>query len=230
MQAVAAEMNVSETAFVCPREDGDFDLRWFTPAAEVALCGHATLSTAHILWETGVLAPDRPARFHTQSGLLAATKQGTLVELDFPANPPTPVEPPEGLHAALGAPTTYIGKTRFDLLVELETDGAVRRLQPDFERVKALDFRGVIVTARSGSESFDIVSRFFAPSIGVNEDPVTGSAHTALVPYWGRKLAKDRLVAFQASPRSGVLRCTLAGDRVRMAGPAVTVIRGELAA
>jgi PhzF family phenazine biosynthesis protein len=228
MQAVAAEMNLSETAFVSPRSDGAFDLRWFTPAVEVELCGHATLATAHILWESGTLSPDTQARFHTASGLLTADRNGDQIELDFPANPPEAVDPPEGLLDALGVAATYIGQTRFDYLVEVESESIVRGAAPDFDQLKKLDVRGVMITARSETPRLDFMSRFFAPGAGVNEDPVTGSAHCALAPYWGEKLGKQEMVGYQASKRGGVVRVRASGERVILGGQAVTVLRGEL--
>jgi len=228
MQHVAAEMNLAETAFPVPRADGDFDLRWFTPAVEVALCGHATLATAHILWETDRLAPTAQARFHSASGLLTADRVGDRIELDFPANPPEPVEPPEGLLDALGVAATYIGRTRFDYLVETSDAAAVRAASPGFGRLKELGVRGVMITARSDDETCDFVSRFFAPGAGIDEDPVTGSAHCALAPYWAAVLGRDELVGYQASQRGGIVHCRVVEDRVRLAGHAVTVLRGEL--
>lgn len=227
MQHAAAEIALSETAFARSRSDGDYDLRWFAPAAEVALCGHATLATAHTLWELGELPPTEPARFHTKSGLLIATRRGNWIELDFPANPPTEIPAPAGLLKALGLAAAYVGRTRFDYLVEVESEDAVRAAAPDYLALKRAPVRGAIVTARGERGGVDFVSRFFAPSIGVSEDPVTGSSHTALAPYWAAKLGKDRLVGHQLSPRGGVVRCTVDGDRVRMSGRAVTVVRGE---
>jgi len=230
MRRVAAEMNLSETAFAAPRSGGDFDLRWFTPAVEVDLCGHATLATAHILWETSILSPNARARFHTKSGVLTAARVDDRVELDFPANPPAPIEPPDGLLDALGIAATYVGRTRFDYLVEVADAGAVRAAAPDIRRLKRLDVRGVMITAASDEDAFDFVSRFFAPGAGVDEDPVTGSAHCALTPYWATKLGRDELVGYQASARGGIVRCRVVGDRVRLSGHAVTVLRGELVA
>jgi len=228
MQGVAMEMNLSETAFSMPRPDGDFDLRWFTPTIEVELCGHATLATAHILWETGVLLPDQQVRFHTKSGLLTADRYGDRIELDFPASPTEPVDPPEGLLDGFDARATYLGKTRFDYLAELPGEAAVRDAAPDFVALKRLGLRGVIVTARSENPEFDFVSRFFAPGAGINEDPVTGSAHCALAPYWAHKLGKTEMVAFQASKRGGTVHVRLVGDRIKLAGRAVTILRGEI--
>lgn len=228
MQHVAAEMNLSETAFVRRRADEEFDLRWFTPAVEVELCGHATLATAHILWETRILSPDEQAHFHTDSGLLTADRKGDLIELGFPSNPPEAIEPPDGLLDALGVTATYVGQTRFDYLVEVKDASAVRDAAPDFHGIKHLGMRGVMITARSDDCEFDFVSRFFAPGVGVDEDPVTGSAHCALAPYWAKKLGRDEAVGYQASARGGVVRCRVAGNRVLLSGHAVTVLRGEL--
>ena len=235
MQAVAREMNLSETAFLRP--DGDrYRLRWFTPAVEVDLCGHATLASAHVLWEDGHLAADKAAAFHTRSGLLGAVRRGEWIELDLPATPPTPAVAPPGLVEALGAGgqrgarPRYVGKTRFDYLVEVDGEEAVRALKPDLTALARVEARGVIVTSRASSDGFDFVSRFFAPRSGVPEDPVTGSAHCALGPYWSERLKKKELLAYQASARGGVLRVRPAGDRVILGGQAVTVLRGELAA
>ena len=230
MQAVAAEMNLSETAFVCRRNDGEFDLRWFTPAVEVELCGHATLAAAHILWETSQLRRTGQARFHTLSGPLTAELRDDRIELDFPANPPAAVAPPNGLLDALGIAATYVGRTRFDFLVKAQTPRAVRDASPDFGRLKRLGVRGVMITTRSDEDRFDFVSRSFAPGAGIDEDPVTGSAHCALAPYWGEKLGKNEMTGYQASKRGGVVHVKLSGDRVKLAGHAVTVLRGELVA
>lgn len=227
LQLVAREMNLSETAFLVRQEDG-FDLRWFTPAVEVDLCGHATLASAHVLWEAGLLAPDEQARFHTRSGLLTADRRAGWIELDFPAEPAVAVEPPDELLAALGTAPAYVGRNRFDYLVELETEEQVRALRPDFARLGRVPTRGVIVTSRARQPEYHFVSRFFAPGVGVDEDPVTGSAHCCLGPYWAGKLGATEFVAYQASVRGGVVRVRLAGERVRLGGQAVTVLRGEL--
>jgi len=227
MQDVAREMNLSETAFLVKRADG-FDLRWFTPAVEVALCGHATLASAHVLWETQALRPDEQARFHTKSGLLTADRKGDLIELDFPANPENEATVPRGLYEALGVPLHYVGMSRFDVLVEVESEATVRAMKPDFGLLASVPVRGVIATTRSSSPAYDIVSRFFAPAVGVNEDPVTGSAHCCLAPFWAGRLGKQELVAYQASARGGVLYLALRGDRVRIGGHAITVLSGEL--
>jgi PhzF family phenazine biosynthesis protein len=228
MQKVAAEMNLSETAFLVPRGD-EFDLRWFTPATEVDLCGHATLASAHVLWERGAIAPDRTARFHTKSGLLTADRRGEWIELDFPATIAAPASPPDGLLAALGLDAArFVGRSRFDYLVEVDGERLVRDLRPDFARLRAIPVRGVIVTSRAASGDCDFVSRFFATGAGIDEDPVTGSAHCALTPFWSDQLGRTELVARQVSARGGLLRVRLDGDRVRLAGRAVTVLRGEL--
>lgn len=226
MQSVALEMNLSETAFLVPRSDG-YDLRWFTPAVEVDLCGHATLASAHTLWETGRLAPDEIARFHTRSGLLTASRIGEWIELDFPATPPAKSPIPDGLEKALGAAARFVGKSRFDYLVEVESAAIVREMQPDHAALRHLPVRGVMVTA-AGDGGYDFVSRFFAPGSGIDEDPVTGSAHCCLAPYWAAKLGKQEMTAFQASPRGGVVRVRLGEDRVYLQGQAVTVLSGKL--
>jgi PhzF family phenazine biosynthesis protein len=226
MQQVAAEMNLSETAFLDRRADG-FGLRWFTPTVEVDLCGHATLASAHVLWEAGHLSRDQAARFHTRSGLLTAESRGDWIELDFPAKPAEPCAAPADLALALGAPLRFVGRNGFDYLVEVETEEALRALRPDHRRLAELPVRGVIVTARSATPEFDFVSRFFAPGSGVAEDPVTGSAHCCLGPFWGNRLGKAELCAYQASRRGGVVRIGLAGERVKLRGQAVTVLRGE---
>jgi PhzF family phenazine biosynthesis protein len=229
MQHVAAEMNLAETAFPCPEGDG-FRLRWFTPKVEVKLCGHATLATAHVLWDNGVLARDREARFQTQSGLLTARRDGDLIELDFPARPPLPEPPPwaDAVVGALGIKPVHIGMSAEDVIFEAADEATVRSIAPDFATLRSLPARGVIVTSRSADKRYDFVSRFFAPAVGVDEDPVTGSSHTVLTPYWAKKLGKTSFTAHQASARGGVLRLRLEGDRVKIAGRAVTVIKGEL--
>jgi len=226
MLNVAREMNLAETAFLVKQRDG-YDLRWFTPAIEVDLCGHATLASAHVLWEDGHLPKTAQARFHTKSGLLTADHNGAWIELDFPATPAQPAAAPAGLIESLGVSPAFVGKSPFDYLVELENESTVRGLAPNLAALAEVEARGVIVTAR-GAGKYDFVSRFFAPQSGVPEDPVTGSAHCALAPYWSAKLGKKELVAFQASPRGGELRLRVAGDRIKIGGQAVTVLRGEL--
>ena len=224
---VAREMNLSETAFLVPKEGG-FNLRWFTPAVEVELCGHATLASAHILWETGALKPGEQARFDTLSGLLTAERKGDWIELDFPAKPEEPAKPWDELVTGLGITPQYVGKSQFDYLVEADSEQTVRNLDPDFTLLKQTKARGVIVTARAGGGEFDFVSRFFAPGSGIDEDPVTGSAHCVLGPFWAKRLGKTEFVAYQASARGGVVRVRLVGKRVKLGGQAVTVMRGEL--
>ena len=226
MQNVAAEMNLSETAFLLPSSDG-FSLRWFTPAVEVDLCGHATLAGAHALWEEGILGERETARFHTRSGVLTATRNGEWIELDFPATPAEPADAPDGLLESLGVTEpVFVGRSKFDYLVEVASEDQVRALAPDSVALARIDARGAIVTSRSGE--YDFASRFFAPAAGVVEDPVTGSAHCCLGPYWSARLGKTEMVAFQASARGGVVRVRLEGDRVKLGGQCVTVLRGEL--
>lgn len=227
MQEVAREMNLSETAFLIGHEEG-FDLRWFTPVAEVELCGHATLASAHVIWEDGLLRADEPARFHTHSGLLTAERDGEWIAMDFPAEPVAETPPPEELAAALGAEPRFVGRNRMDLLVELDSEKTVRTLRPDLARIRDLDARGVIVTAPALAERFDFVSRFFAPALGVDEDPVTGSAHCALGPFWSGRLGRPELTGYQVSSRGGVVRTRVEHDRVILTGQAVTVMRGQL--
>ena len=227
MQAMAREMNLSETAFLLREGDG-FRLRWFTPAVEVELCGHATLASAHVLWEEGVLAPSETARFATRSGELRASRSGDLIELDFPTKPEHPAEPPENLLEALRVKPLYLGRNVFDYLLLLDSEEAVRAVSPDFALLRSVTVRGVIVTAPSARPEFDFVSRFFAPAVGVDEDPVTGSAHCCLGPFWAVRLGKSELVGHQVSARGGVVNVRVAGERVFLGGRAVTVLRGEL--
>jgi PhzF family phenazine biosynthesis protein len=227
MQNVATEMNMSETAFLHQEENG-FDLRWFTPAAEVELCGHATLASAHILWEAGYLEPEEPARFHTLSGLLTAERAGDWIELDFPATPAEPVTPPDDLVRALGVTPKYAGQNQFDYLVEVGIEDTVRAMKPDFALLEAAASRGVIVTSAARSPEYDFISRFFAPAVGIDEDPVTGSAHCCLGPFWGKRFGKREMLGYQASPRGGTVRVRVEGERVKLGGQAVTVLRGEL--
>jgi PhzF family phenazine biosynthesis protein len=226
MQHVAREMNLAETAFLLRRPDG-YDLRWFTPSTEVDLCGHATLASAHTLWEDGHLPEDAEARFHTRSGILTASKGPDYIWLDFPATPPQPAGPVADLERGLRQTLRYVGRTPFDYLVELESEAAVRELAPDLGAISRLPVRGVIVTSVSDDANYDFVSRFFAPQSGVDEDPVTGSAHCALGPHWAARLGKNELVGYQASPRGGSVMVRLAGSRVRLGGKAVTVLQGE---
>ncbi len=227
MQQVAREMNLSETAFLMRRADG-FDLRWFTPEVEVDLCGHATLASAHVLWEEEILDKKETARFHTRSGLLSAARVEGWIEMNFPAEVQKPAIAPPALTTALGATPVYIGKNRFDYLLELESEEVLRNLRPDLALLKTIPARGVIVTSPSDSKDYDFVSRFFAPAVGINEDPVTGSAHCCLGPYWQKRLKKDSFNAYQASARGGIVRLAVQGDRVMLSGQAVTILRGEL--
>ena len=227
MQDVAREMNLSETAFLVGSDDG-YRLRWFTPLVEVDLCGHATLASAHVLWETGEAQPEATIRFHTRSGLLSAKRDGDWIELDFPATPVSACDPPSGLLDGLGVSAKFVGRSKFDYFVEVSSDAEVRALAPDFNALGQVDTRGVIVTSRSDSSECDFVSRFFAPATGVDEDPVTGSAHCALGPYWQSRLGKSEFSARQISARGGELRVSVDGDRVRIAGQAVTVMRATL--
>jgi len=230
MRLVAREMNLAETAFLTPGEstDADFALRWFTPVSEVELCGHATIASAHVLFEDGRVLPDKTIRFDTLSGILGARLDGTAVILDFPATPPKRADPPAGLATALGAEPMWVGQTPFAYLVELESEETVRGLHPDLVWISALQGNGLIVTAGAYGGPYDFVSRFFAPALGVPEDPVTGSAHCGLAAYWSGRLGKTRLCGYQASQRGGEVGVTLAGDRVELAGGAVTILRGQL--
>lgn len=227
LQAVAAEMNLAETAFLWRRADG-FALRWFTPTVEVPLCGHATLASAHALWGEGVLAADAPARFHTASGVLRAWRDGDWIGLDFPALPSTGAALPAAILEALGAPAVQSHRTHTCGIVELASEAAVRALAPDLRRLAQVADTGICVTARADAAPFDFVSRFFAPAHGIDEDPVTGSAHCALAVHWGAKLGKTAMIGYQASRRGGVVRVQIAGDRVHLFGQAVTVLRGTL--
>jgi len=228
MRNLAREMNLSETAFLVPQNDG-FNLRWLTPTVEVQLCGHATVASAHILWETGTLKSGQQARFYTLSGLLTADRKGEWIELDFPAKPEESALPPEELVKALGITPRYVGKSQFDYLVDVDSEQTLRGITPDFNLLKKAGARGVIVTARSEAGEFDFVSRFFAPGSGIDEDPVTGSSHCVLGPYWAKHLGKTEFLAYQASARGGVVKVDLVGDRVKLGGQAVTIVRGELA-
>jgi PhzF family phenazine biosynthesis protein len=227
MQKLAQELNLSETAFLQRRGDG-FNLRWFTPLVEVDLCGHATLASAHTLWEQGMLRMDETARFHTRSGLLTAERRGEWIELDFPSLPDRKVPMPRGIVKALGVKPKYFGRSRFDFIVEVETENAVRKMKPNFTLLALLPIRGLIVTARAKTPPYDFVSRFFAPRAGINEDPVTGSAHSVLGPFWKSRLGKSELLAYQASKRGGVLRVRVGDKRVFIGGKAITVFRVEM--
>ncbi|WP_088891600.1 PhzF family phenazine biosynthesis protein [Leptolyngbya ohadii] len=226
MQQVAAEMNLSETAFLLPESDG-YRLRWFTPTVEMDLCGHATLASAHVLWTEGHLAGDRQAKFYTRSGLLTADRQGDWIELDFPVNLSQKIDRPARLAEVLGVDVQEVYENSLGYLVEVTNEETVRQMQPDFGRLKDLPVHGIIVTSR-GNAPYDFVSRFFAPAIGINEDPVTGAAHCCLVPYWCDRLQKTEFLAYQASARGGVVKARRSDNRVKLAGQAVTVMRGAL--
>jgi PhzF family phenazine biosynthesis protein len=228
MQNVAKEMNLSETAFLLRQDDGSYNLRWFTPATEVPLCGHATLASAYVLWERGYLKLEETARFHTLSGLLTAKRAGEWIELDFPMQVPSESEIPADLITALGIKPKYVGETHRNYLVELDSEEIVRNLQPDYSLLKTLPVQGVIVTSKATIPEYDFVSRYFAPNVGIDEDPVTGSAHCCLAPYWRDRLKKDNFLAYQASARGGVIKVTCKGDRVLLGGQAVMVLQGEL--
>ncbi|MCI0379238.1 MAG: PhzF family phenazine biosynthesis protein [Gemmataceae bacterium] len=227
LQQVGREMNLSETAFLVRNGDG-FDLRWFTPKVEVDLCGHATLASAHILLQEGLAKTNGVSRFFTRSGTLSAAKLGDDIELDFPLKPEQPAPMPDGLAVALGAKPIYVGLNQFDYLVELASETDLRGLTPDFSWLAKLGVRGVIVTSRSDDAKFDFVSRFFAPGSGIDEDPVTGSAHCCLAGFWHKRLGQTEFVAFQASERGGVVKVRIQGERVLLGGRAVTISKGEL--
>jgi PhzF family phenazine biosynthesis protein len=227
MKLVAREMNLSETAFLHPVEGG-FSLRWLTPAVEVKLCGHATLASAFTLWETGVLETHERARFHTLSGWLTCRRADDWIEMDFPAKVCEPSPAPDGLADALGCEPLACGLNGMDYLVEVADEMVLRGLKPNFAALAALPVRGVIVTCRSESPEFDFISRFFAPAAGVNEDPVTGSAHCALGPYWQEKLGRSDFTAYQASERGGIVKVGVRGERVLLRGQAVMMGKVEL--
>jgi len=228
LQAVAQEMNLSETAFLLPEDDG-YRLRWFTPAVEVRLCGHATLSSAHILWSTRRVPASQTLHFYTLSGLLTAEQRDGLIWLNFPARPAQAATAPPGLLEALGVQAVYVGRSVEDYLVEVGSEAEVLAAQPDYAALRMVQARGVILTSLPDDGRVDFVSRFFAPAVGVNEDPVTGSSHTVLAPYWGHKLGKTELRAEQVSQRGGSLHLHLLDERVEIGGTAVTVFGGELA-
>jgi PhzF family phenazine biosynthesis protein len=227
LQNVAMEMNLSETAFLVPSGQG-FDLRWFTPKVEVDLCGHATLASANVLAHLGQMPEGGEIQFSTRSGILKASRADDRIQLDFPLKPESAAEPPADLIESLGIAPKYVGRNQFDYLIEVESDNALRNMTPDFKRLAKVSCRGVIVTARSSTPQFDFVSRFFAPAAGIDEDPVTGSAHCCLVDFWRKWLGKSKFVAYQASARGGVVHVEVLGDRVLLGGDAVIVAKGEL--
>ena len=228
MQAVAREMNLSETAFVHP-QSGGFHLQWFTPEVEVELCGHATLATAHVLWQSGLAKPAEAIRFSTLSGWLTAAKRGELIELDFPSAPLVDGEISEEIIRAVEAVPDYVGISREKWLFEYPDERTIRQLKPDFQALKNRKGRGLVVTARSDQAGIDFVSRYFAPWVGINEDPVTGSAHCILGPYWCKKLGKNEMTGHQVSARGGLVKVRLSGERTYVGGKAVTVLSGKMA-
>ncbi|MDJ0759078.1 MAG: PhzF family phenazine biosynthesis protein [Woeseiaceae bacterium] len=229
MQHVAAEMNLSETAFVTRLGDA-FSLRWFTPTVEVDLCGHATLASAHALWEEGVVPADSPIRFQTRSGELSCSNDGDIIELDLPATQSQLAEPDQRLIDGLTVEPLLVMQSKNELLALLPSEAKLRSLQPDLAALAALPRGGIVVTAASKDAEFDFVSRFFGPAIGIDEDPVTGAAHCFLGPFWGERLGKQNMLAYQASPRGGTVRIRLGGERIFLGGTAVTISRGQLLA
>lgn len=228
MQKIASEMKHAETAFLVPRENYEWSLRWFTPAIEVDLCGHATLGSAHQIFEQRLASEDAVLKFHTRSGVLTAKKIGELIELDFPAIHPKPLTFGEDVFRALGTVPLFTGREGFFVLFEVSSAETVRKLNPDLKTLVHLGVGSFIVSARSDEAHIDIISRCFVPGAGIDEDPVTGSAHCALAPYWSAKLGKTILNAYQASERGGALEIEVRGERVLLRGKAVTVLRGEL--
>lgn len=227
LQCVACEMNQAETAFLV-KQPSHFDLRWFTPTIEVDLCGHATLAAAEVLWSQPLAKPDEELRFSTRSGVLKAIRRGDEIELDFPLTPEEAAEPAPGLVEALGVSPTYVGKSQFDFLVEVESEAVLRSITPDFKQLATVAARGIIVTSRSANREFDFVSRFFAPASGIDEDPVTGSAHCCLGAFWWKRLGKNEFLAYQASARGGVVRVRVTDKRAFLSGKAVIVAKAAL--
>jgi PhzF family phenazine biosynthesis protein len=228
MQGLAREMGLSETAYLL--QEGDvLRLRWFTPTIEMNLCGHATLATAHVLWEAGRLPPEAAVPFQTLSGTLTCRRTDGWIEMDFPAEPAEAVEPPRGLLDGLGLRPVWTGRSRLDFVAELSDEQAVRTLVPDLGAIGTVNARSVLVTAPATTPGFDFVVRCFAPQSGIAEDPATGSAQCTLAPYWAERLGREELVSYQASARGAVLRARPRAGRVTIAGQAVTVFRGELA-
>lgn len=227
MQNMAMEINLSETAFLQKYKEG-FKLRWFTPQNEVDLCGHATLASAHILWQIGMLKQDSEARFYTKSGKLTAKKNQEWIELNFPIEEDVEIRAPKEIKEGLNLIPNYVGKNRMDYIVEVESEEVLKNINPDLELLKKVKTRGIIVTSVSSSDEYDFVSRFFAPRIGINEDPVTGSAHCCLGPFWKRKLNKNVFKAYQASQRGGILKIRVGNDRIYLSGQAKTVFCREM--
>jgi PhzF family phenazine biosynthesis protein len=227
LQQVAQEMNLSETSFLVPQAGG-YELRWFTPKVEVDLCGHATLAAGVALAQLGKLADGQTLSFATRSGTLTVSRSGARYDLDFPVKPEQQAEAPSGLLAALGVAARYVGRNQFDFLIEVENESVLRKVAPDFKQLSTVRCRGVIVTAASDEPRYDFVSRFFAPAAGIDEDPVTGSAHCCLADFWGRRLGKTTLDGYQASARGGIVHVERRGERVILGGQGVVIARGEL--
>ncbi|MEM9942616.1 MAG: PhzF family phenazine biosynthesis protein [Planctomycetota bacterium] len=228
MQSIAMEMNLAETAFVMKREDG-MQIRWFTPTDEVDLCGHATLASAFVIWKKGEVAVDQPIQFQSQSGTLICRQDSGVVEMDFPALKAVPSATPDGLLDSMGIGSGIVSRSCFDYLIEVDSESVVRNCSPDFEKIRKIETRGVILTSQAdGGSPFDFVSRFFCPEIGINEDPVTGSAHCCLTPYWAKKLGKKKMIGYQASQRGGIVEVELSTDRVLLKGSAVEILKGKL--
>jgi PhzF family phenazine biosynthesis protein len=226
LHSVAREIQLSETAFLVPADRG-YRLRWFTPTVEVDLCGHATLASAHVVWAAGLVPEESPVEFATRSGRLVCRRNESLIEMDFPSKPAQKCEPPAGLIEALGCEPVEVGRNAFDFIVRVEDAAVVRNLQPNLKALREIRMRGVIVTAPGDAKGIDFVSRFFAPAVGVDEDPVTGSAHCCLGPYWADILGKTRLNAYQASQRGGEVTVVCLGDRVSLCGHAVSIAAGQ---
>lgn len=227
MQQVAAEFNLSETAFIIDQGD-TFGLRWFTPSVEVDLCGHATLASAHVLWEEGRMSKDQAIVFETKRYTLTCSWTPQGISMHFPAEESKPTKPPAGLLEALGVSQAQVERNRMDLLVILDSADTLRSLKPDHQKLAQIEARGIIATAPSDQPQWDCISRFFAIRVGVDEDPVTGSAHCCLAPYWSKRLGKQELVGYQASQRGGVVHMHLQNDGVTLKGKAVTVVTGLL--
>ena len=225
LQKIAAENNVSETAFLVPRSSGNYDLKWFTPTIEVDLCGHATLASAFILFKYND-HNKTSLRFQTVSGELSVEKNGELLSMNFPARPPVEAKTPEILSEALGVEASYVLESR-DLLAVFEEENAIQSMTPDFDKLKKIKSHFAVIVSAPGERS-DFVSRFFAPNAGVNEDPVTGSAHCTLIPYWAKRLNKNKLHAYQLSSRKGELFCEYSGDRVNISGHSTLFAKGEI--
>lgn len=228
MQSIATEVNLSETAFIVPLNGNHFDIRWFTPKVEVSLCGHATLAAAHVLWTEMEIVTTEEIYFESKSGVLKAWRDDDGITLDFPAHYVEPISIPEGLIEALGVSPVSVGQANDDCLVELHSAQEVINLSPDIARLANIDCRGIIITAEGNADTdYDFVSRFFAPKVGVTEDPVTGSSHCKLATYWSERLGKNVFNAYQASKRGGYVKVRHEGERVLLTGHAVTAFSGK---